>query len=451
MDIIIVGDGKVGSTLAEQLIQEDHNITVIDNDPDALLRVTEHLDVIGIEGNGASYDVQEEAAVDSADLLIAATSSDEVNMICCLLARKIGAKHTIARIRNPEYARQVYIFKEELGLSMVVNPELAAAIEISRLISFPSAITSSSFAKGLVDVIEFKIKKDNPLVGKPLSDIRNNSKVNVLICAIERDGHVIIPSGDFILDADDRIYICGDNKKIARFVHSSGIFSQRIKEVMIIGGGKISYYLCKILVEMGVYVRLIEINEERCQFISDAFPQVLVIEGDGSEQQLLDAEGIGLVDAFVSLTDLDEENLLISMYAAKKGVPKVISKLNRMSYLEVIQETGIDSLVCPKLLTADQILQYVRAMENAVGSQVKTLYRIADEQAEIVEFLASANTLHLQEKLCEIKTRSDALIAAIVRGRHLIIPSGDDFIQEKDSVIVVTTQKGLNDLNDIFV
>ncbi|MGI5891898.1 MAG: Trk system potassium transporter TrkA [Bacillota bacterium] len=451
MEIVIVGDGKVGYTLAEQLSQENHNITVIDNDPEALSRVTDFLDVIGVEGNGASYDVQKEAGVAEADLLIAATSSDEVNMICCLIARKLGARHTIARIRNPEYSRQLYILKEELAMSMVINPEHAAAVEISRLISFPSAINTGSFAKGMVDVVELKIDVNNPLDGKSLAQINKENKVNVLICAVERDNKLIIPDGNFVLHVGDHIYICGDNKKIARFIHSSGIASHRIRSVMIIGAGKISYYLSKILVEMGIHVQIIERDPHRCEIISDNFPHVLVIEGDGSEQNLLDAEGIDSVDAFVALTNIDEENLLIAMYAAKKGVPKVITKLNRLNYLDIIKETGIDSVISPKYITAYQIVQYVRAMENAVGSQVKTLYRIAEGQAEIVEFLATNNTLHLGEKLRDIKTRPDVLITAIVRDRQLVIPTGNDHIEENDSVVIITTKKMFNDLNNIFI
>jgi trk system potassium uptake protein TrkA len=451
MDIAIVGIGKIGFTLVEQLLQEGHNITVIDNDAEALLRVSESMDVITVEGNGASYDVQKEAGVADIDLLIAATSSDEVNMICCLLARKLGAKHTIARIRNPEYARQLYILKKELALSMAINPDHASALEISRLISFPSAINTSSFAKGLVDVIELKIGVNNPLHGKSLANIARENKINVLICAVERNNNVIIPDGSFVLMAGDHIYICGDNKKIARFLHSSGIINHRIKSVMIIGASRIGYYLCGMLLDMGVHVRLIDHDERRCEKISEDFPQILVIHADGSDQNILDAEGIDVMDAFVALTNIDEENLLIGMYASKKGVPKVIAKMNRLNYLDLIEESAIDSVVSPKNITAYQIVQYVRAMENAIGSQVKTLYRIAEGQAEIVEFSAGVHTLHLGEKLSDIQTRPDVLIAAIVRGRQLIIPRGNDYIQANDSVVVITTQKMLNDLNMIFV
>lgn len=449
MNIVIVGSGKVGFTVAEELSQEGHDITIIDIDPLVLRRTEEALDIITLAGNGASYQVQREAGVARADLMIAATSFDEMNMICCLVARKLGAGHTIARIRNPEYRQQMLLLKDELGLSMVVNPEQATAEEISRLITFPFAISTSIFAKGRVSIVEMRIAADSPLVGETIAQIHQKHTVNILICAVERNGKCYIPRGDFVLQAEDRIHVSGDQKKIAVFLRSIDVRYFKVKRVMIIGGGRIAYYLAKIIEANGIDIRIIEKNLERCEFLSNEL-DCLIIQGDGTDPQLLLEEGLNETDAFIALTDIDEENMVTSLFAAKNGVSKVIAKINRENYFDLIQQAGIDSLVSPKYITAYQILQYVRALENASASKVRALYRIVDDQAEIVEFLAGEDTLHLKEKLMEIKIRQNTIIGAIVRNGKLIIPHGQDCILENDTVIAITTHKNFSDINDIF-
>lgn len=451
MNIVIVGDGKVGYTLAEQLSKEGHDITLIDRNSAALQRTVEALDVIGVVGNGASYDIQIEAGVDQSDLLVAVTSQDEVNMICCLLARKLGAKHTIARIRNTEYYRQMRLLKDELGLSLVINPEQATAQEIARLISFPFAISMGNFAKGRVSVVELRVAADSPLVGKSLAEIHRQYMVNILVCAVERGGKVYIPQGSFVVEAGDKIHVSGDQKKIADFLGRLKVAKFRVKNVMLIGGGRVTYYLAHILSDMGINIRIIEKNPSRCEDLCAEFPNALIVEGDGTERDLLDEEGLGEVDVFVALTDMDEENMVIAMYASLQGVRKVIAKINRINYLDIVQHIPIDSIVSPKHITAYQILQYVRALNNAEGSGVRTLHRIVNDEAEIIEFVASKKTKHLGQPLAQIRLRDNTIIGAIVREGQLIIPHGQDCIQVEDSVIVITTHKNFDDINDIFV
>ena len=450
MNIVIVGDGKVGYTLAEQLSKEGHDITLIDRNSAALQRTVEALDVIGIVGNGASYDVQIEAGVDRADLLVAVTSQDEVNMICCLLARKLGAKHTIARIRNTEYYRQMRLLKDELGLSLTINPEQATAQEIARLISFPFAISMGSFAKGRVSVVELRVAADSSLVGKSLAEIHRRYMVNILVCAVERGGKVYIPHGSFVVEAGDKIHVSGDQKKIADFLGRLKVAKFRVKDVMLIGGGRITYYLAHILSDMGGNVRIIEKNPKRCEDLCAEFPNALIVEGDGTDQDLLNEEGLSEVDVFVALTDMDEENMVVAMYASLHGVRKVIAKINRINYLDIVQHIPIDSIVSPKYITAYQILQYVRALNNAEGSGIRTLHRIVNDEAEIIEFVASKKTKYLRQPLAQIRLRDNTIIGAIVREGQLIIPHGQDYIQTEDSVIVITTHKNFDDINDIF-
>lgn len=450
MDIVIIGGGKVGFTLAEQLSKENHNITVIDTDTPVLGRIVEVLDVIGIYGNGASYQVQKEAGMDKADLMIAVTSSDELNMICCLLAHKLGAAHTIARIRNPEYWEQLNILKKELGLSMAINPERAAAMEIARLISFPYAISTSSFARGRVSVVEMRIASESHLAHCAVHDIHRRFFEGILICAVDRGGELFIPRGDFILRPEDKIYVSGNHEKIAFFLRRIDIRSIKVKDMMMIGGSRIAFYLGQLMESMDISVRIIERQRARCEFLSQALPTALIIEGDGTAQDLLSEEGLTDMDALVALTDIDEENLIISMYAAKIGVSKTIAKINRLDYLDILEASGIDSVVSPKYITAYQILQYVRAIGNAEGSRVRALYRIAGGKAEIVEFHAGPHTRHLGQKLVDIDFKDNTLIGAIVREGNLIIPHGQDVILDGDSVIAVTAHAGFDDINDLF-
>lgn len=450
MKIIIVGDGKVGYTLSDNLSREGHDITIIDNQEHVLKKSTDSLDVIAIKGNGASYAVQESAGISEADLLIAATSTDEVNMICCLIGKKLGAKHTIARIRNPEYNEQLKMMKQEMGLSMVVNPELAAAIEISRLVSFPSAISIGTFADGKVSLIEYRIESGNPLVGKAISTLKEKYTSRIIICAINRGSEIFIPKGDFVIAVGDNIHIAGSNKGLNDFLYSLGQNEKKIKSVMIVGGSLIAFYLSRMLIDGGIQVKIIEKKENKCEYLCETIPEAMVIYGDGTEKELLDAEGISYTGAFIALTDMDEENLIMSMYAAYKGVSKVITKINRLEYTSVIKKAGIDRVISPKHIAANEIVRYVRSMESMGGDSIKTLYRIIGQQAEMIEFVATSETYHLNVPIIELPLKKNLLITAIVRGDDVIIPKGKNCIMEGDTVIIVTTMKQLDVLNQIF-
>lgn len=450
MKIIIVGDGKVGYTLSENLSREGHDITIIDNQKHVLKKSIEALDVIAITGNGASYAIQNEAGVSSADLLIAATSMDEVNMICCLIAKKLGAKNTIARIRNPEYNEQLSLMKEEMGLSMVVNPELAAATEIFRLISFPSAISIGTFSKSKVFLIEYKVEEGNPLAGTAISGLHGKQSSKILICAVARGQEIYIPKGNFVIQAGDNIHIAGTHRNISEFLQSLGQRDKKIKSAMIVGGGLITFYLSKMLIDHGIQIKIVEKKESKCGQLCESLPEALIIYGDGTDKNLMDAEGLMYTDAFIALTDIDEENLIMSLYAAYQNVPKVITKINRLEYANVIKKAGVDRVISPKHIAANDIVRYVRSMETPGFGDIKTLYRIIGRQVEMLEFLATANTRHLNTPLAKLPLKKDILITAIVRGGHVIIPKGKDSMQENDTVIVVTAKRQLDHLNQIF-
>jgi len=453
MNIVIVGDGKVGHRLSEELSNERHDVTVIDSDAEALNSLVETVDVIGVHGNGASYDVQMEAGVENADILIASTSSDEVNMLCCLLAKKIGAKNTIARVRNHEYNKQLVFLKEELGLSMVMNPEKETAKEISKAISFPSAISVSSLAEGKVSFIEFRMTADHPLVGRPLHTVKNYYDMDVLICAVDRFDKAFIPNGDFIINEQDKVHIIGKNKDINAFLrlHPGHVDHHKTRSVMIIGGGRISYYLAKILIETGIKVKIIEKKSDVCAGLCELLPKAAVICGDGIEQELLDAEGIDEAGALVALTNMDEENLLISMYAKSLNVPKIITKIDRLNYMNVIHHAGLDSVISPKLTATYQIVQYVRAMENKRGSKIRTMFKLIDEQVEVLEFIAAKTTKNLDTALKNIKLKPNIMVPAMIKSGKLVIPHGNDAISAGDVVVVISSGYQINDLDDIFL
>jgi len=364
MKIVIVGDGKVGYTLTKQLSQEGHDVVVIDSNRRVLLESQEVLDVAVVSGNGVSVEVQREAGVESADLLIAATSGDETNLLCCIVAKKLGCHRTIARVRNPEYDQQIRFLKDELGLSMVINPEKAAALEIFRLLQFPAFLKRDSFAKGSVELVELKLKENNPLAGKRLSQFRVIANVNALVCAVEREGEITIPKGDFTLMAGDKITIAADAADLVRLIKNLGVYAPKAQRVMIIGGSRTAKYLAQLLIKSKAKPTIIEKEMERCMELSQSLPDATVIHGNGTEQQLLISEGIRTVDAVVTLTGMDEENLIISMFANYLGVPKSVTKISRTEYNEVYASTGIESIVSPKLLTANEIVRYVRAMEK---------------------------------------------------------------------------------------
>ena len=451
MKIVIVGDGKVGFALTAQLAQEGHDIVVIDNNKKVLKESAEQLDVMVVHGNGAGVKAQKQAGVEDADLLIAATSADEINLLCCIVARKLGSAHTIARVRNPEYVEQIYFLKDELGLSMTINPERAAAREISRLLQFPSFLKRDSFAKGRAEIVEMVIKEGSVLEDKLLSELYQIAKVQVLVCAVKRGGRAYIPDGSFRLMRGDRIFVTAPTHNLARLIKHLGLQTQKIREVILVGGSSIAYYLAMDLFLNGIRVKIIESQADRCLELAELLPKAMIIHGDGANQSVLLAEGIEKTDAVVTLTNLDEENFLVSMYANYLKVPKVITKINRTEFNDIFQDKGIDCVVSPKLLTANDIVRYVRAMQNKTGDSMITLHRIADDMAEAMEFPVTEETRHLGETLIRIRLRPNILIACINRRGKIIIPKGDDTIELNDTVIVVTTaEQRINELNDIF-
>ena len=450
MKIIIVGCGKVGCTIAEQLDQEGHNITLIDTNPEILEKMSNTLDAIGIIGNGASYNIQMEAGIETSDLLIAVTSSDELNLLCCLIAKKAGSAHTIARVRNPVYREEINFIKEELGLSMVINPEQATASEIARLLRFPSAIKIDTFAKGRVELLKFEIAPKSILHNMKVVDISSQLRCDILICAIERNEEVIIPSGNFIMRENDKITIVASSKNSSEFFKKIGILNQRIKSVMLIGGGTISFYLAKALLAMGMSVKIIERSKERCEELSELLPEAMLINGDGTDQTLLLEEGLLYTDAVASLTNYDEENIMLSLYAKSKCNAKLITKVNRLTFENVINGLPLGSIIYPKFITAERILQYVRAMQNSLGSNIETLYRIVNNKVEALEFRVRQNSSVVGIPLEKLKLKDNLLVTCINRNGRIITPKGHDTINIGDTVIVVTTNTGLNGLKDIL-
>lgn len=449
MNIVIVGDGKVGAALTEHLSYEGHDVVVIDKDPKVVEEMVNSYDVMGLCGNGASYSVQMEAGVDKARLLIAATSSDELNILCCLVAKKIGAHHTIARVRNPEYAQQLHFFKEELGLSLVVNPEFAAANEIARVLRFPTALNMESFAGDRVDLAEIEIKADNPLSGMRVSEI-GRFKSRVLICAVQRGEEVYIPNGNFTLQAGDRIHITSKRSDMIAFMKELGIYRHRTKNVLISGGGKMGYYLARQLSETGHKVKVIEIDEQRAERLAELLPKATVVCGDGSDRVVLLEQGLDNQDAFVSLTTIDEENIITTMYASSIGVGKTVAKVNRVSY-DILQSIGIETAVSSKTIAANQILGYVRALENSGSSSVQTLYKLVNDRVEALEFrIETENAFYVGSTLKELQLKNDVMIGCILRKGKIIYPCGEDTIENGDNVIVITSHYGFKNFEEIF-
>lgn len=449
MNIVIVGDGKVGAALTEHLSYEGHDVVVIDKDPKVVEEMVNSYDVMGLCGNGASYSVQKEAGVDKARLLIAATSSDELNILCCLVAKKIGAHHTIARVRNPEYAQQLHFFKEELGLSLVVNPEFAAANEIARVLRFPTALNMESFAGDRVDLAEIEIKADNPLSGMRVNEI-GRFKSRVLICAVQRGEKIYIPNGSFTLETGDRIHITSKRSDMIAFMKELGIYRHRTKNVLISGGGKMGYYLARQLSETGHKVKVIEIDEQRAELLAELLPKATVVHGDGSDRAVLLEQGLDNQDAFVSLTTIDEENIITTMYASSIGVGKTVAKVNRVSY-DILQSIGIETAVSSKTIAANQIIGYVRALENSGSSSVQTLYKLVNDRVEALEFrIETENAFYVGSTLKELQLKDEVMIGCILRKGKIIYPCGDDTIENGDNVIVITSHHGFKNFEEIF-
>ncbi|KYH28312.1 Trk system potassium transporter TrkA [Clostridium colicanis] len=444
MKIIIIGAGKVGYNLAESLEKEGNDVTIIDKNPAALKRAEENLDVMCIRGNGISTSTLLEAGVRGTDLLIAVTNSDEVNIVCCLTAKKLKAAHTIARIRDTEYARELSLLKEELGLEMVINPEMAAADEIAQRVNFSSAVNVENFSKGMVKMVEFKITRDMPIVGQALENILSKFKFRILVGIVVRGEEVIVPNGKFVIEENDRIHVIGKYSSIYNFSKMAGVLPQKLKNIMILGGGRIAYYLASMLLDMGVNVKIIEIDKERCVALSELLPRALIINADGTDEELLLSENIKDMDGFIAVTGMDEENLLSSLVAKQNGVKKVITKISRTNYSHIVNSLGLDNVIIPKIIVANQILKYVR------GNNIESLYRIVDGKVEILEFIANHENKILNIPLKQIKFKEDVIIATIVRKKKIIIPHGEDSIQEGDRVIVISKDKNINKLEDLI-
>lgn len=444
MKVVIVGCGKVGYNLAESISKENNDVIIIDRNPETLSKAEENLDVMCIKGNGVSTNILIELGIDKVDLLIAVTSSDEVNMVCCLTAKKLGVNHTIARIRDPEYARELFLLKEELDLDMIINPEQAAADEIARSLHFPVAINVENFARGRVKMAEIKVTSDMDINGMELRYISSKIYGSVLVGVVIRNSEVIIPKGDFKILENDVIYIIGRSSTVYGFCKKISRSSQKIKNVMMIGGGRIAYYLTNMLLEMGTKVKIIEMEEEKCRELAELLPDTLVIHGDGTDEELLRSENIQDMDGFISLTGMDEENLMSALLAKQNGVKKVVSKISRMNYINIVKGVGIDNVICPKLITTNQILKYVR------GSKVESLYRITEGQAEIVEFIAGDSSNYLNIPLKKLKIPKDVIVATIVRKNEIVIPHGNDIIKSGDRVIVITRNKNASNLDEVI-
>ena len=449
MNIIIVGDGKVGYTLAQFLSKDGHDITIIDKSAEALTRASETLDVMCIRGNGANVRTLLESGIENADAIIAVTGNDELNMVCCLAAKQLGAKYSIARIRDPEYTESLTMLQNKLDIDQVINPERATAQEISRLLRFPFAINIESFAHGRVEMVEFRVEPTDPIIGVPLSKLHGKYP-RIQFTAAQRNGEAIIPGGNFEIAAGDRVYATGDRESITKFFKQLGKDTQRMKSELLIGGGHISYYLAKIIAGMGVRLRMIEIKEDKCNRLSEQLDNVMIICADGTDQEVLDSESVGECGALICLTDRDEENIITGMYGARRGAKKVIVKVNRLNTLEVMEDLGIESVVSPKLTTANVILRSVRALNDSRNSVVEKVYGMLGGKVEAYEFTALEGAPYLNIPLNRLNIKRGILVSVLVRDRKNIIPFGGDHIEAGDTVILTAKAGTVVNLEDAF-
>lgn len=451
MHIVIIGDGKVGHKLTTQLSEEDYDIVLIDQNEGKLKEALNSLDIFCISGNGADAEVQKQADVPRADLVIACTSSDELNMLSCLLAKRLGAKHTIARVRNPLYYKQMELLKEDLRLSMAVNPELAAANEIARILLFPEANKVETFMKGRVELVEFPVREASSLAGLSLAEIYLKFQIKILVCAVKRGNDVYIPDGDFVLQCGDKLHIAATHQDLKFFFKSLGRKNVRVKNVIICGGGHVCFYLASQLLQVGMQVKIIEHTKERCEELCELLPKATIIYGDATDQELLLEEGIQSADAVVALTGMDEENIILSLFAKIQGVGKIVAKINEDTRAQMVEGLGIDSTVSAKGATADAILAYVKARMNSYSSaNIETMYRLVNGKIVAQEYIIKKECDFTNIPLKDLPTKPNNLIACIGRNRKVIIPNGDDHLEVGDSVIVVAKEHTVNDFKDIL-
>lgn len=450
MNIVIVGGGTVGAAICSQLASEGHNITLIDTKISALTEISNRCDVFGVAGNGAELSSLRKAGVDKADLLVAVTSSDEINILCCAAAKKLGVRNTIARVRNPEYSELMQFMKNDLNLSLTINPELTAAKEIYRMLRFPSATKIDTFCRGRVEVAQFVVKEGSPICGITLNDLRSKLNIRFLVCAVLRDGEAHIPTGFFSIRAGDTVCITAPDDEVTKFFKAIGAYKNPVKDVLIVGGGRTTYYLEALLKKGKINSTVIEKNKELCRELAEDY-SCTVICNDGTNQEVLREEGLAKADAFLALSDIDEENAIVSMYAKTQGADKIITMIRAMSFIDLFKGVGLDSIVSPKSSTASYILRYVRSMANARGAEIESLHRLMDDRVEALEFIIKENIDGLTDiPLKELKLRGGVLIACIVHGDNVVIPSGNDAIHRGDTVIVVTTAAQIKGIGEIL-
>lgn len=450
MDIIIVGCGKVGYTLVEQLSNEDHNIVVIDEKPDKVQYITDRLDAMGIVGNGVNYKTLNDAGIATADLLIAVTGDDEKNLLCCVIAKKTGHCQTIARVRNPIYNGEMEFLRKELGLAMIINPEQIAAQEIARIFQFPSAIRVDSFAKGHVELLHFKVSAGSPLLGLKLMNLPPALRKNILICTAMRGEELIIPNGDFEFQENDTIAVVAQRSNAIAFFRQIGIMKNRVNNAILAGGGKVSYYLAKGLISSGIDTTIIEIDPARCEHLAELLPEATIICADATDENVLAEEGLEKAQGFAALTGLDEENILLSLHANRVSSAKTVTKINRMSFNSVINELNLGSIIYPRVITADYILKYVRSTSNSKNSNVEKLYKLANGKAEALEFTIKEDSALVDIPLADLRFRRNTLIGCIYRNGKVIIPSGQDVMKAGDSVLVVISGYRISDIQEIL-
>ena len=451
MNIIVVGCGKIGTTVLESLVAEGHNVTAIDNRSLPLTEITNIHDVMTVCGNGADCEVLSDAGAESADLLVAATGSDEVNMLCCQIADRMGIVNSVARIRKPEFNdASLPRMKQLLNLSMAINPDRLAAQEIYYTLRLPAAVKIESFSARKFEMIELRLKADSPLVGMPLSAARHHFKAKFLICVVQRGDEVFIPDGNFVLQGGDKIGLTATHSEIAKLFREVGLGKKQARKVMILGGSRTAFYLAKRLLAAGAEVKIIDKDRATCEQLCEMLPTATIICGDGAQQELLLEEGLDSMDAFVALTGMDEQNILLSFFANAHNVPKVLPKVNRRELGALAEQLGLDGVVSPRDIVADLLVQHARALENSMGSSVETLYRLMDDHAEALEFNVKDDPRLVRIPLKDLQTKSRVLVAGILRGRETIIPSGADVILPGDKVVVITANRRLNDLSDIL-
>ncbi|MBQ9251777.1 MAG: Trk system potassium transporter TrkA [Clostridia bacterium] len=452
MRIILIGAGKVGHILADRLTAEEHDVTIIDRNEEVIDRCQDSLDVMCIKGNGANARTLVEAGVDRADIVIATTAGDETNMLCCLIAKRLGAKYTIARIRDPEFNESQMLLQNEMGIDVAINPERATALEISKLLRYPFAGSIESFARGQVEMVEFRAQKDDSIVGVPMKNL--SSKLpnipQVLYSMVERDNQVIIPGGDFFIEPGDKVHIAGNMVNITNFFRYLGRNSLKVRSVMVMGGGKITYYLARMIMPVGIHMTIFEVNAEKARSLSEQFPKADIILGDGTDQDLLEEQGLTQMDAYISLSSRDEENLMTGMYASRKGVPKVIAKNTRTTYADILNQLGLDSIVSPQSITCSTILRYVRAREHSKGTEIERLYRLAEGKAEAIEFIARKGDSYIGIALKDLSIRPGNLVAVILHQGKVIVPFGNDKIEAGDHVVIISRELGIGDLNEVL-